>query len=292
MASDVVELVVLGVAQDGGVPQAGCSCSRCLAAINDPVLRRFPVSCAIRGLDGGLHLIEATRDLSAQLGMLSSALGLDSIPIPETICLTHAHLGHIDGLGQFGKEVMGADSVPLYASESVLEEIVRKGLAQPFELREITSNVSFKPSKGCGFEYSLIPVPHRDDVSETHAVLIRGAVASVLFLPDHDDWRETLDRHGKSNIREWLSELDVDVALLDGTFWDSSELPGRDMSMIPHPPITETLDRLGVRIQGDPEIRFTHINHSNPVLDIASPEAIEIESMGWSLARQAEVIFL
>ncbi|HJO84198.1 MAG: MBL fold metallo-hydrolase [Candidatus Thalassarchaeaceae archaeon] len=287
-----VELVILGVAQDGGVPQAGCSCRRCVAALADPSLRRHPVACGVRGIDGSLHLIEASRALPDHLAIWSAALGLDAGIRPDTVCLTHTHLGHIDGLGQFGIEAMGASGVPLFASSSVIEAIEGRGLASPFECRAVEPGIWFQPSDGCGFEYSLVPVPHRDEESDMHAVAIRGPGTSILFLPDHDDWTQTLDMHGADGIREWFSGLGVGIALLDGTFWDASELPGRDVSQIPHPTISETLGRLGERRQDDPEVRFVHMNHSNPALDETSEEAGRVEALGWSVAEQSSVLRL
>jgi pyrroloquinoline quinone biosynthesis protein B len=145
----------------------------------------------------------------------------------------------------------------------------------------------FSPSGGCGFEMEFVPVPHRDEYADTHAVIIRGPSRSALFLPDHDDWSQTLDRHGASSIRQWLSDLEVDIALLDGSFWDSSELPGRDMSEIPHPTVTETLTRLGERVADDVEIHFIHLNHSNPLLG-RGPETEELSDLGWQVAVQGQ----
>ncbi len=287
-----VELVILGVAQDGGVPQAGCSCRRCAAALADPSLRRHPVACGLRGIDGSLHLIEASRALPDHLAIWSSSLGLDAGIRPDTVCLTHAHLGHIDGLGQFGTEAMGMSGVPLFASSRVIEAIGRREFDLPFECRAVGPGLGFQPSEGCGFEYVLVPVPHRDEGADTHAVVIRGPEASVLFLPDHDDWSQTLEMHGANGIREWFSGLGVGIALLDGTFWDASELPGRDVLQIPHPTIAETLDRLGERRQGDPEVRFVHMNHTNPALDESSEEAGRVEELGWSVAEQSSVLRL
>jgi pyrroloquinoline quinone biosynthesis protein B len=292
MDADAVEFVILGVAQDGGVPHAGCSCQRCIAALADPNLRRNPVACGVRGADGSLHLIEASRSLSEQLAIWSSALWLDAGLRPDTVCLTHAHLGHIDGLGQFGIEVMGMGGVPLFASSSVIDIVVKRGLSSPFVCCAVEPGVGFRPSEDCGFEYVFVPVPHRDEEADTHAVVVRGPNSSVLFLPDHDDWGQTLELHGADGIREWLSQLGVGIALLDGTFWDASELPGRDISQIPHPMITDTLKRLGERKEDDPVVLFVHMNHSNPVLDSTSKEAHKVDELGWSVAEQSSVLRL
>ena len=292
MAPGEVELAIVGISQDGGVPQAGCECERCSSAIIDPKLRLHPVSCAIRGSDGSMHIIEATRNLPEQLGIAASVLGLGRSSTPETVCLTHAHLGHIDGLGQFGKESMDLSGVPLFASKSVVRFLDSRGSLNPFQAREVQAGDSFYPSEGCGFRYTMVPVPHRDECSDTHAILVEGPNSKLLFLPDHDDWGQTLEGSGFEDIREWLSSLDVDVALVDGTFWDNSELGGRDMSEIPHPTISETLERMGVRAEGDPEVIFIHFNHTNPVLDNESAQHEEVVSKGWAVAKQGSSIVL
>ena len=55
----------------------------------------------------------------------------------------------------------------------------------------------------------------------------------------------------------------MDVALLDATFFSHDELPGRDLSEIPHPLVTDTAERLaGV----DCDVWLIHLNHTNPLL--------------------------
>ena len=39
-----VIVTILGTAQDAGIPQAGCSCDRCLSAHNNQNLKKYPVS--------------------------------------------------------------------------------------------------------------------------------------------------------------------------------------------------------------------------------------------------------
>tara|TARA_B100001123_G_C15222381_1_gene991782 strand:+ start:579 stop:1187 length:609 start_codon:yes stop_codon:yes gene_type:complete len=197
------------------------------------------------------------------------------------------HIGHVDGLGQFGKEIMGVSRLPLFASSSVVFEMERREMMAPFATSEVSAMEGFEPSEGCGFELVFIPVPHRDEFADTHAILIRGPDKSVLFLPDHDKWSDTLAEHGAETIREWISSLKADIALIDGSFWNSGELPGRDMSQIPHPTVSESLMRLGQRREGDPEIYFIHLNHSNPLLKQGS-EYDELVGMGWGVCWQGQ----
>src|SRR5579864_4492158 len=63
-----VVAVALGTAQDGGVPQAGCDCVRCVAARRDPARRRRVASLALQlPATGQSWLIDATPDLGEQL---------------------------------------------------------------------------------------------------------------------------------------------------------------------------------------------------------------------------------
>jgi len=234
-----------------------------------------------------MHLIEASRALPDQMRLWAESLGEEGVARPDSMSLTHVHIGHVDGLGQFGKEIMGVSNLPLYASSSVIAEMERREAMLPFSPSGVDAMKGFEPSDGCGFELVFVPVPHRDEFADTHAILVRGSNRSVLFLPDHDKWDATLAEHDAETIREWLSMLGADIALIDGSFWDSDELPGRDMSQIPHPTVTESLMRLGKRGKGDPEIHFIHLNHSNPLLKQGS-EYDELIGMGWGVSRQGQ----
>ena len=284
-----VQVTVLGTAQDGGVPQPGCARECCQRVRANDALSRFPVSLGIVGIDGSKHLIEASRSMGEQFEIWHS---IDSVGgALSSLSITHAHLGHIDGLGLFGKEVMGATHLTVHCSESVASLIGSNPLWRT--LRDdsviipttwIPSN-AFEPSPGCGFSIRPIPVPHRDELSDNHALIIEGPGLNLLFMPDHDSWSETLCG---LTIRQWLSDLNVDIALIDGTFWSENELQHRDMTEIPHPTVSESLQRLGKRKAGDPDIQFLHLNHTNPLCNPSSPEAAELASKGWALASEGD----
>ncbi len=292
MKSGYIELTILGIAQDGGVPQMGCSCHNCVAAHLDYKLQRNPVSCGVKGVDGTLHLIEVGRNIAHQLNSWSEMNKLDIIKIPNTVSITHTHLGHVDGIGQFGKEVANLKKIPFYASHSSISYLENKGLLSSFDINTVISAKKFEPSLDCGFELEFIMVPHRDENSDTHAIVVRGANKSLLFLPDHDDWHQTLQKNNCKTIKEWFKILKIDYALIDGTFWNEGELGGRDMSDIPHPTITETLEHLGRREEGDLEVYFFHLNHTNPVLNTSSKETAIVNSLGWKVLSEKQKFFL
>ena len=97
----VRSVVVLGTAQDGGLPQAGCGCRFCCLAQADPRRKRTPVALGVELEDGRNLLIEATKSLAHQLWTWADALGGDKPVMPDVVAVTHLHLGHIEGLGQF-----------------------------------------------------------------------------------------------------------------------------------------------------------------------------------------------
>ena len=61
-----VVATVLGIAQDGGRPQAGCVRQCCVDIHSDFTLHRSPVSLGLVGSDHSTHLFEATRKLARQ----------------------------------------------------------------------------------------------------------------------------------------------------------------------------------------------------------------------------------
>jgi pyrroloquinoline quinone biosynthesis protein B len=291
-----VSVTILGTAQDGGIPQAGCSCRRCLDAHIDLKLRKYPVSLGILGVDGTKHIIEITKNLSEQLVIWTP--DKNELFIPETVSITHLHLGHVEGIGQLGKPVMGLREVDVYLSPKNKDVFDNRS---DIVLMEDEGNIRihsknfyhpFEPKDGCGFSLQFIPIPHRSELGDNAAIIIKAEGKSILFMPDQDSWGETLDYHSKENIRDFLKMFDIDEALIDGTFWSMDELPRRDISKIPHPTIQETIQLLGSKREGDPEISFLHLNHSNPVNDLGSEQRKVVEENGWKISEIGDVLKL
>ena len=276
-------ITVLGIAQDGGRPQPGCQRPCCKGLSESDY--RSPVSLGIKTENGTTILIEATRDLGRQL----LTFGEPSI---DHLFLTHAHLGHVDGLGLFGRETMSARGIPLHSSSS-MQSLIKSTPAWAILLEQGVFNLTeIGQVEIDDVVIESIAIPHRAELSDMHAFVIRGKDHSVLFLPDHDSWDQTLSSHNASSIREWLNNLAITHALLDGTFWSGDELQGRDMSVVPHPTIQDSLMRLGEKIIEDPEIYFTHLNHTNPALQENSAEYQKITQLGWKVSSEGQRINL
>jgi pyrroloquinoline quinone biosynthesis protein B len=83
----------------------------------------------------------------------------------------------------------------------------------------------------------------------------------------------------------------VDLALLDGCFYSAAELPGRDISQIPHPLITDTAELLKGVITGDKAVVMVHLNHSNPCYRDGQERQQAVDA-GLRIGRQGEVFQL
>jgi pyrroloquinoline quinone biosynthesis protein B len=126
-------------------------------------------------------------------------------------------------------------------------------------------------------------VQHRDEFSDTVAWRIEGPKRTVVFCPDIDGWQDgALD----------LLIDGADLCYLDATFYDGRELPGRDLSEIPHPPMVVTMDHLADEAREGPDrFRFIHLNHTNPALRDGAVRA-EVKRRGFSVAEVGESYFL
>jgi pyrroloquinoline quinone biosynthesis protein B len=284
-------VVVLGIAQDGGYPQAGCRRDCCAAAWQDASLRRG-VSCLgiVDPATGARWLVDATPDFPDQLRALDELAPSPAVPGLAGILLTHAHVGHYTGLMYLGREVIGARRVPVYAMPRMREFLSSNA---PWDQLVRLENIELRPLAAdepvtLGERVTVTPmlVPHRDEYSETVGSRIEGPSHSVLYISDIDKW-ERWDR----SIEKLIAE--VDVAYLDGTFFDEGEIPGRSMAEVPHPFIEESMRRFGSLPAAErAKIRFIHLNHTNPALRADSPARRQIERAGFRVAEVGEHVGL
>ena len=252
-----MEVLLLGAAQDGGLPQFGCWCGNCCQAYLGELASETAVSLAIIDRESmKWWLVEAAPQLGQQWASFAGYLEGLSL---AGVFLTHAHTGHYPGLIYLGKEALNAQAVPLFASVS-MHDFLQKN--EPWAVLYRNGNVSRRDlSLGTPLRVSdrlivtATPVTHRPDFTDTVSFTFHGPARSLFFCPDIDEW---------SGLTEPLIDIvrRVDIALVDATFYDNNELPGRDMSKIPHPRVidTEALVR-GKSIRA--EVVLIHMNHSN-----------------------------
>jgi len=279
-------ILILGTAQDGGYPQVGCEKKCCNLAWKYDSLRRYVVSLAlVDSVTKKWWLFDATPDFKYQLQLFRILTNSTYQYLPDGIFITHAHIGHYTGLMQLGREVMDSKEVPVYVLPRMASFLENNGpWSQLVRLKNIVIhplNTDSALNLENGIKIETFTVPHRDEYSETAGFRIVTSQKKYLFIPDINKW----DKWDKSIVNEVKP---VDYALLDGTFFSGSELPGRKIDEVPHPTIPETMELFkNESAATKSKIYFIHFNHTNPALWDEKTRAI-VKKKGFHIAEQGE----
>ena len=270
--------VVLGEMQDAGLPHIGCRCPNCRSG------RVGYAACLAivdtRGEDTAVTLIDATPDIKHQLGLLADYLEPHGerpyrFQPPNAIFLTHAHLGHIGGLPQFGPEAMAVSGLLVHASAELAALLQGTRLWSPVVANlDLRMFIPYQPIPlAPDLTITPIPVPHRDELQVgTFAFRLSGPNKTLLYLPDIDGWQAW------SEAKSVLAR--VDTAVVDASFYSLDELNGRPP--VAHPLI---LDTLAFFADWPGELVLTHFNHTNPVLVEGSEAETAVSKTGARLAH-------
>lgn len=270
----MVRSLVLGSGQDGALPQFGSTNPADTAARMGQLAERTASSLVIE-LDSGSLLLDASPDLRRQDTLRVFA----GFPPITDVALTHAHMGHYTGLVHFGREASNAQGVRLWVTAAMAYYLSTN---QPWRcLLDDGHLVAHVVDPGVavrvdGHSVRFLPVKHRAEFSDTVGISVDG---SLLYLPDVDAWE------GFPNAEDVISSHEV--ALLDATFYDADEIPGRGITDIPHPLVTETVARFGDLAD---QIVLTHLNHSNALCDPDSESAEAVTAQGFRIASDGMAI--
>ena len=282
-------LVVLGIAQDAGYPQIGCS-KECCKAYWEGKEEKKNVTCLalVDRVTNQYWLFEATPDITTELHYLQPYLSNAPDYAPDGIFITHAHIGHYTGLMQLGREAMGAKEIPVYTMPRLDSFLRTNG---PWSQLVSLDNIQLKPlhadsaiAVSDAFKITPVKVRHRDEFSETVGFVIETDKKKILFIPDIDKWAKW-----NRNITDMIK--DVDVALLDATFYKNGELPGRDMSEVPHPFVEESMQLFSSLPDSTrAKIVFIQFNHTNPLIKKESKEKKKVKAAGFGVAEEGMMI--
>jgi pyrroloquinoline quinone biosynthesis protein B len=298
-----MRITVLGSGANGGVPQWDCCCPNCARARADPRLRRTRSSVAVSPDGGQQVLIDAGPDLKFQL----EAAGLTPRPKEaggtfrqsriEAVLLTHGHGDHTVGIAEFstGKSF----SIPVYAPPDLVRFLFGSEGGSYFGDLGRLSRDYVKP----------IPLP------EGEKVRLLGGMSVEGFRIEHTDrlgdgsyfpsstYGYEIEAEGKcfiytpdlGRLTEGLLERveGADLFILDATFWWDDEL-GRVSGLnktsyeLGHVPAEESLDVLkGVEVG---RVVYTHLNHTNPMLDPDQGMAERVRGAGLEIAHDGMII--
>lgn len=282
-------ILVLGVAQDAGVPQIGCDSPFCRRAWKDPSLKQTVSSIALVDPDTKSRWIfDATPDLPEQFQLLKESTG-DYSNTLAGIFLTHAHIGHYTGLMYLGREAMNAKSVRVYAMPRMKQMLETNApWSQLVSLKNIDLHLMSEGNEiKLAESLTVTPflVPHRDEFSETVGFKIISGKKTLIFIPDIDKWEK------------WITSLvglvrSSDYLFLDGTFYADGEI-ARPMNEVPHPFVSETMQLLkGLTRKDRSKVFFIHFNHSNPLVQGDKQKLKEVRTKGFGIAFRGQRIIL
>jgi len=190
----------------------------------------------------------------------------------------------------FGREALNSKLVNVYAMPRMKKFLEENGpWSQLVSLQNISiielSNES-KISIDSNVIVQPVEVPHRAEFSETVGYKIYGPNKTALFIPDIDKWYLW-----EKSIVDEIKQ--VDYAIIDATFYDSKEVNYRDISEIPHPFVTESMDLFdSIDIKEKNKIYFIHLNHTNPLLNEQSKQYKSVITKGYNVAKEEMILDL
>ena len=281
-------IYILGNTQDAGLPHIGCQHPFCEDNFN-VYEEHYTTSIAVVNSDLKKYILfEATPDITFQLNNLKRNIFHEFL-LPESIYITHAHMGHYTGLMYFGREALGSKDLLVRVLPRMSKFLQNNGpWSQLVDINNIKIkelNFGLSTNELGNISVTPLQVPHRDEYSETAGYIIEGKNKKALFIPDIDKW-EKWDRD--------LSQLakEFDFLLIDATFYDSKEI-NRDISEIPHPLVTETINLLsGLNKENRNKVYFIHMNHTNMMLDPDSELSRLVLTKGFNIARIGQKLYL
>tara|TARA_B100000900_G_C20595502_1_gene723224 strand:+ start:1380 stop:2291 length:912 start_codon:yes stop_codon:yes gene_type:complete len=281
-------IYILGNTQDAGLPHIGCQHKFCQDNFYT-YEEYFITSIAVVNSELKKYILfEATPDITYQLNYIKNNV-FEEFLLPESLYITHAHIGHYAGLMYFGREALGSKNLLVKVLPKMSKFLKTNGpwsqlvAINNIEIQDISFGISNKELNN--ISVTPIQVPHRDEYSETAGYIIQGKNKKALFIPDIDKW-EKWDK----NLVQLTEEFDY--LILDATFYDAEEI-NRDISEIPHPLVTETINLLdSLSLEAKSKVYFIHMNHTNRMLDPNSDLSRLVISKGFNIVRLGQRLYL
>ena len=296
-----MQIIVLGAAAGGGLPQWNCGCENCRRArAGDPlVVPRTQCGLAVSPDGSRWILLNASPDLRHQI---SATRALDppsgrASPISDVV-LTSGEIDALLGLLTLRER----HRFTIHAASRVLTTIeenpIFRALGAGVVRRQAHSNEPVAlatPSASAGLSLSLFPVPGKvplymeseatlqtigAESEDTAGVELRSEPKRAYFIPGCAALSPSLSKRLRG----------ADLLLFDGTMWTDDEMirlglgekTGRRMG---HMSIAGPEGSLAAF--ADLEIKrkiYLHINNTNPVLVEGSPERAAVNAAGWEVA--------
>ncbi len=297
---------MLGTAAGGGVPQWNCACPLCTLSRSSPHLNppRLQLQAIVSGDGEGWFLLNASPDLRAQIEsnpelQPTPERGRRNTPI-RGIVLTSADLDQVLGvllLREF-------QPLPLYATALVRKTLEANSFfrmmhrvpdqltwveitpGQPFALGDSGIQCTPIPLEGS------LPFYARDLDTGEHGQASIGLLLEAPASPESKA-RRIAYTPAVPEITDELRAIYSSCTdiFVDGTFWSDAELSNTHTGTplaraIGHVPLSGDDGTIALlRAVHLPRKIFVHINNTNPILDLRSPERCAVVEAGWHIAN-------
>lgn len=304
-----MEILVLGSAAGGGLPQWNCNCANCRAARRgDPAVPpRYQPSLAISSDGETWHLLNTGPDIRQQIAEnapLHPQHGIRHTPV-RSIVLTNADIDHILGL----LILREARPYTLYSTRWTRRVVLESNAAfrlltrrpEPVAWEEIGLDAPFHPDGDEAIRITPFPVPgkvplylqddYENDPEATIGLNLEDTRTGrrMVFIPGIQDYTEA--------IRAQIDQ--ADLLFIDGTTFSDTEMQELGVTHAPtarvmgHWPVGGE-DGTVALLRDKPGLRkvFIHINNTNPMLRHGSPEEDYVLGSGWEIAREGMRIAL
>jgi pyrroloquinoline quinone biosynthesis protein B len=299
---------ILGSAAGGRFPQWNCACGNCVAVRQGKFSgkARTQAQLALSADGSAWFLAGASPDLAFQIESCRDLQPRASLKTPRDspiagVVLASCDLDHIVGL------LLLRELQPLrvYAAPSILrilrEENSMFGMLNRVEPQVIWTSIdSVAPfpllsadgkDSGLRCQTHYLSGRYPKYVKTDRAELAPNEASAALFFSSSSGKRVAYIPAVDGVSESLLEEIDAaDLLLFDGTFWSDDELQrvqgsGETAHQMGHIPVEESLGLLkNIDIKVKRKI-FIHLNNTNPMLNVASPEHRAVRDAGWEVAE-------
>lgn len=298
-----MELIVLGAAAGGGLPQWNCAGGQSIEVWNKTRSPQSQASVAIGDEHNGYVVINASPDLRQQILQTPQLHpkpdhpnGVRNTPI-KAVIVTNADVDNVAGLLNL-REKQGFS---IYGPTKVLEILQENSIFAVLDPKFVTqrpleTNETISPIPG--IEIELFTVAGKAPLYLENSLGIQtGDLGFTSGIEIRTEAGKTLVISSCAQIDQKLRERieTADHLLFDGTVFEDDEMPklglgektGRRMG---HLPISGTDGPIAQLAHCNLKTkRFFHINNSNPIWDEQSLAHRTIRDAGWDICHDGLV---
>ncbi len=305
----MLRILILGAAAGGGFPQWNANNSNCQRTragdSNAPAQTQSSIAVSVDGATW--CLCNASPDLRQQIEANRQLQPRPDGPVRASplgaVVLTNADIDHIAGL----LSLRESQTFSLHATSRVLDTLTANSVFNVLNpalvaRKEISLDAPFAPLPGLQITAFAVPgkvALYLEDTTRADFGTMRGDTVG-LEIRDDASGRKFFYIPGCAEMTAPLAERlhGAPLVLFDGTLYTDNEMivagegvkTGQrmgHMSMSGPMGSIRAFETLGVRRR-----MFIHLNNTNPVLNLDSPERAAVQASGWEVAMDGMEILL